>query len=136
MAKLELVFVLTQKNAFSQRFHFKSNRKSIDSSKNGTSDFQNSLPFERSACFYLRITENFERFQYFYFEKRQSFSRNQSTTFQLEELRLKTKHFHTKLPCQKTNRMESTKWTYHKEGSFAINHFIFLKILFQFKNLL
>ena len=69
MAKLELVFVLTQKNAFSQRFHFKSNRKSIDSSKNGTSDFQNSLPFERSACFYLRITENFERFQYFTLKK-------------------------------------------------------------------
>ena len=36
----------------------------------------------------------------------------------------------------KTNRMESTKWTYHKERSFASNYFMFLKILFQFKNLL
>ena len=36
----------------------------------------------------------------------------------------------------KTNRMGSTKWTYHKERSFASNYFIFLKILFQFKNLL
>ena len=36
----------------------------------------------------------------------------------------------------KTNRMVSTKWTYHKERSFASNYFIFLKILFQFKNLL
>ena len=28
----------------------------------------------------------------------------------------------------KTNRMESTKWTYHKERSFATNYFIFLII--------
>ena len=36
----------------------------------------------------------------------------------------------------KTNRMVSTKWTYHKERSLAGNYFIFLKILFHFKNLL
>ena len=35
-----------------------------------------------------------------------------------------------------TNQMVTTKWTYHKERSFAINYFIVLKILFQFKNLL
>ena len=35
----------------------------------------------------------------------------------------------------KTNRMGSTKLTYHKEWSFASNHFPFLKILFQFRNL-
>ena len=33
--------------------------------KNGTRDFQNSPPFERSACFYVTIVGNFERFQYF-----------------------------------------------------------------------
>ena len=33
-----------------------------------------------------------------------------------------------------TNRMVSTKWTYQKERSFASDYFIFLKILFQFKN--
>ena len=32
----------------------------------------------------------------------------------------------------KTNRMESTKWTYQKEWSFASNYFIFLENLFQF----
>ena len=32
----------------------------------------------------------------------------------------------------KTNRMESTKWTYHKGWSFASNYFIFLENLFQF----
>ena len=30
----------------------------------------------------------------------------------------------------------SKKWTYRKERSFASSYFIFLKILFQFKNLL
>ena len=35
----------------------------------------------------------------------------------------------------KTNRMGSTKLTYHKERSFASNYFPFPKILFQFRNL-
>ena len=34
----------------------------------------------------------------------------------------------------KTNRTVNAKWTYQKERSFASNYFIFLKILFQFKN--
>ena len=62
---LSWFFVLTQENAFFQRFHFKFNRNNIDSSKSGTRDFQNSPPFERSACFYVAITGYFERFQYF-----------------------------------------------------------------------
>ena len=33
-----------------------------------TRHFQNTPPFERSACFYVIITANFERFQYFNFE--------------------------------------------------------------------
>ena len=37
---------------------------------------------------------------------------------------------------QEKNRMVSTKWTYRKERSFARNYFIFLKILFEYKNLL
>ena len=36
----------------------------------------------------------------------------------------------------KTNKMVSTKLTYDKERSFASSYFAFLKILFQFKNLL
>ena len=35
----------------------------------------------------------------------------------------------------KTNRMGSTELTYHKEWSFANNHFLFSIILFQFRNL-
>ena len=66
-AKFGLVFVLAIENTFSQRFHFKTNRKRIGFSKNGTRDFQNSPPFERSACFYVTISENFERFHNFNF---------------------------------------------------------------------
>ena len=36
--------------------------------KNDTRDFQNSLPFDRSECFYVTASENFEHFQYFNFE--------------------------------------------------------------------
>ena len=36
--------------------------------KNDTRDFQNSPPFERSAYFYVTISANFKRFQYFNFE--------------------------------------------------------------------
>ena len=36
----------------------------------------------------------------------------------------------------KTNRMATTKWTYHKGWSFASNYLIFLENLFQFLNLL
>ena len=36
----------------------------------------------------------------------------------------------------KANRMESTRWTYRKERSFASIYFIFWKILVQYKNLL
>ena len=67
-AKIGLVFVLTLENAFSSRFHYKANRKSIGSSKNSARDFQNSLPFEKSACFYVTVTGNFKRFQHFNFE--------------------------------------------------------------------
>ena len=67
-AKYGLVFVLTLENVFSNRFHFNADRKSIGSSKNGTMDFQNSPPFERSACFYVIISESFKRFQYFNIE--------------------------------------------------------------------
>ena len=35
----------------------------------------------------------------------------------------------------KKNSIVSTEWTYHQERSFVSNYFMFLKILFQFKNL-
>ena len=67
-AKCRFYFVLTLENSFSYRLHFKTNRKNIGSSKNGIRGFQNSHPFERSACFYVTISGNFKRFQCFNFE--------------------------------------------------------------------
>ena len=58
----------TEKRFFSEVSYFTVSRKSIDFSKNGTKDFQNSPPFKRSTCFYVAINGNFERFQYFNFE--------------------------------------------------------------------
>ena len=68
-AKFGLVFVLILEKVFSQTFHFKANRKSTGSSKNGTRDFLNNPQFERSVYFYLTITGDVERFQYFIFEE-------------------------------------------------------------------
>ena len=72
------------------------------------------------------------------FWQKKSFSKNWSIVFYLKALRLKTHHFHTKTTISeanvKTNRIVSTKWTYHRDRSFASNYFMFLKILFQFKN--
>ena len=41
--KFGLVFILLLENTFSQRFHFKANRKCISSYKNGNKDFKNEL---------------------------------------------------------------------------------------------
>ena len=98
--------VFFQEKAFC-RFYFQAKRTSIGSFKNGTRDFQKSPLFERPTCFYVVMTENFERFQYFNFEtsfqknKNLGLRKNWSTDFLLNVLRLKTQHFHTNLPCQK-----------------------------------
>ena len=101
--------------------------------KNSTMDFQNSPLFERSACFYVTITGNVERFQYFNFEThfliRENFFQKKkwSTTFQLKVRRLERQHYQTPLPMLR-QRMRSTKWSYHKERSFARNQLVFFRI--------
>ena len=64
-AKLELVFVLI---LFLSGSILKPTERAKVLLKMGTRDFQNSPPFERLACFYVTIIENFERFQCFNFE--------------------------------------------------------------------
>ena len=59
--------------------------------------------------------------------------------FLVESTKIENAPFLYKTPYEanvKTIRMVSTKWTCHKKRSFAINYFIVLEILFQFKNLL
>ena len=66
MAKIELVTVLTQDNAFSfWGFVLETTETALVLLKNGIRDFQNSPPFERLTSFYVTITRNFESLQYF-----------------------------------------------------------------------
>ena len=53
---------------FLKGFFFKPTERAQVLLKNSARDFQNSPPFARSACFYVTISGNFERFQYFNFE--------------------------------------------------------------------
>ena len=53
---------------FLSGFIFKSTERGLVLLKNGTTDFQNSPPFERSWCLYVTISENIEHVQYFNFE--------------------------------------------------------------------
>ena len=84
--------------------------------KNGTRDIQNSLPFETSACFYVTISGNFERFKCFNFET--DFLENENFFQKLEQHLLveSNKIENTSFPYKaaiseasiKTNRMMST----------------------------
>ena len=75
--------------------------------KNSARYFQNSPSFERSACFYVTITANFERFQYinfktFFLKNKNVFQKSGvRTVFQLKVVRLKRQCFSTELPFQK-----------------------------------
>ena len=113
-AKFGLAFVLTLESAFLSGFILKPTERAQVLLKSGTRDFQNSLPFERSACFYMTIAENFKRFQYFDFEtdfpeNENLFSKNWSIVFQLKAVRLKMHYFHTKVPYQRP-MLRQIKW--------------------------
>ena len=92
----------------------------------------------------MTISGKFEHFQYFKFEidflENKDFFQKTEYRFLVESPKIKRASFPYKAVILeanvKTNRMVSTKWTYHKERTLASNDFIFLKILFQFKNLL
>ena len=140
-AKSELVFVLTLENVFYKRFYFKANRKSIGFLKNGARNFQNSPPFERSASFQWKFW-TFSTFQLKnkFSGKQSSFSLKLDFRFLVESTKIENTSFSYKTAMSaayvKINRMVSTKWTYHKEWSFASKYLVFLKILFQYENLL
>ena len=74
------------------------------------------------------------------FSKTKSFSKKLEHSFLVESTKIEDVSFPYKTAISeanvKTNKMVSTKWTYHKERRFSSNYLIFLKILCQFKNLL
>ena len=69
-----------------------------------------------------------------------TFSKKLEYRFLVESTKIENTSFQFKAVISeanvKTNKMVSTEWTYHKERSFDSNYFIFLKILFQLKNML
>ena len=115
------------------RFHFKVNRKSIG-------------PFEKSICFYVTITGHFQLFIYFNFKT--NFLKNENLFGKKMENRLKVENTKTEIAIflhktsmskanVKATRTDLSQRTgICKDRGFASNYFIFLKILFQFKNLI
>ena len=93
--------------------------------------------------FYVTISGNFEHFQCFNFEtdflEKDFFFEKLEYCFLVESTKIENASYPYKTAMSganvKTIRMVTTKWTYHKERSFASNYYIFLEILFQFKNL-
>ena len=93
----------------------------------------------------MKITGNFERFQYFNFEtklfwKNVNLFQKTGVPFLVESTKIDNRTFPYKLLCLKPMLRQiewgkGTKWTYHKELSFASNYLLFSKVLFQFKNL-
>ena len=93
----------------------------------------------------MTISENCKRYQYFNFEIDFLESKNRfqksGAAFLVENTSIQSciisiQSCHTSEANVKTNEIVNTKCTYHKERSFASHYFVFLKILFQFKNLL
>ena len=102
--------------------------------------------FKIALClsFYVIVTGNIERFQYFNFVtnflKNKNLCQKIGVPFLVENTKTKNATFLYKTALSAaniiTNRIGSTKWTYDKERSFASNYIVFIKFLFQFKNLL
>ena len=63
-----LTFVLEVKTLFLRRFILKSAEGTQALLRQDNRNFHNSSPFERLACFCVKITGNSERFQFFNFE--------------------------------------------------------------------
>ena len=83
----------------------------------------------------MTIIANFERFQYFNFERDFLEYENLFQKAGLYFLTRNTKIQNASSPYKiaiseanvKTNRMEGTKWTYHKKWRFASNYFYFFE---------
>ena len=135
-------FCLKTRKHFVLEVSFYSQERAWIALNNGTRDFQNRPSFERSACFYVTTTGNFERFHYFIFETNflkngNLFSKNWSTVFYFKVLRLKAQCFHTKLPYQKP-MLREIEWEVHNglitnDGVFLITTLLFWEFCFRVK---
>ena len=96
--------------------------------KNGARNFENSLPIERSACFYVKVGGNFQRFHYFNFESFFKKLEYRLYCFSVENTKVENASFSYKSTISeaniKRNRKVNTKCTYHKEQRFASNYIL------------
>ena len=80
-----------------QKFHFRSNRKRKVSLENSARDFQYIPLFQRSACFYVKITGHFDCFQYFNFEtnflKKENLFKKLNYRFLVESIKVENATF-------------------------------------------
>ena len=125
----------TGKRFFFYRFHFKVTRKSIASSTKFLGICKIALRLRDRHVFMWRSLEifyisNFEQI----FWKTQTLFKKLEHRFLVESAKIENATISYKTLLSeanvKTNRMGSTKWTYHTGRSFASNYFIFLEILF------
>ena len=131
-----LVVLNWVKHSFSLRLSLKPNRNSTGSSKRRYSGFSQCPSVWEIGMLLLEIFTVFNILtlhQIFWTTKLEDLFLVQSIKIENATLPYKTALSETNV---KTNGMGSTKWSYHKERSFFSSNFIFLKILFQFKNLL
>ena len=113
--------------------------------KNGTGDCQIALHFRDRHVFIWQSVEILNVFNTLtlkqIFWKTKTFFKKLGYRFLVESTKIENTSFLYKTATSeanvKTNRMMSTKLTYHKDRSFASNYFIFLNFFcLQFKNFL
>ena len=88
----------------------------------------------------MTISGDFERFNILtllqIFWKTKTVFKKLEYQFLVETTKIENTSFPIKIAQSeadiKTDRMATTKWTYHKEWCFASNYFVFLENLFQF----
>ena len=102
---------------------------------NFTRNFQNSPLFERSTCFYVTISGNFERFQYYKFEtdflEYENHFQKTGVPFLVESTKIETDHFYRKLPYEKP-MLRQIKW-WVQNGSITMNKVLSVTTLIFWK---
>ena len=133
-ANLELVFVLTFENVFCSQKEHRFFEKTI------LGIFKRVLYLRDRHVFMWQSVKVSKAFNTLtlkqIFWKTKIFFKKLEYCFLFETTNIKNTSFPYKTTLSeanvKTNRIATTKWTYHKEWSFASNYFVFLENLFQF----
>ena len=140
MAQFELVFVLTFENLFLRVFILKSTERAKTPLKTALGIFKIALrlrdryDFMWQSAKVLNVFNTLTLIQIFW--KANTFFKKLVYRFLVETTKIENTSFPFKTDLSeanvKTNRITTTKLTYHREWSFANNCFIFFEKLFRF----